>query len=62
HISIQASEVESETPQKYMQRKKQERQQKAIDCILNDPNVNELIDKFDASVIMESITPSNASE
>lgn len=62
HVSIEAGQVETETPQKYQQRKKQERQQQAIDCILNDPNVNQLIDKFDAEVIMESITPINMGE
>ncbi|MGI9293977.1 MAG: DNA polymerase III subunit gamma/tau [Pseudomonadales bacterium] len=61
-VSIEADEVETESPYKYGQRIKQERQQHAVDCILNDPNVNELIDKFDASVIMESITPNDASE
>lgn len=60
-VSIEAGQVETETPQKYGQRKKQERQQQAVACILNDPNVNEMIDKFDASVIMESITPNDAS-
>ncbi len=61
-VSIEPGAIETETPQKYMLRKKQERQQQAVDCILNDPHVNALIDKFDASVIMESITPNSANE
>lgn len=61
-VDIEPGQIDAETPQQHVQRKKQERQQQAVDCILNDPHVNELIDKFDASVIMESITPNDANE
>lgn len=61
-VCLEPGETDMETPQQLMLRKQRERQQQAVDCILNDPNVNQLIDKFDASVIMESITPNNASE
>lgn len=56
-VEMSVGQVAIETPAKFQQRKKEERQQKAIAAIQHDPNINLLIEKFGAKVRWDSVEP-----
>lgn len=56
-VDISIDTVSEETPARYQQRKREERQQQAIDVIRQDPNISLLIEKFDGTVHWESVEP-----
>ncbi len=56
-VSLQSGEVSSETPYLRAQREKRERQQAAIDSIMGDETINDLLQTFGGQVDQSSIRP-----
>lgn len=56
-VHLEPGQVDQETPYLREQRLQRERQQSAVDSIMSDPNVNALLETFDAQVDPESISP-----
>lgn len=56
-VSLQSGEVSSETPYLQAQREKRERQQAAIDSIMGDETINDLLQTFGGQVDQSSIRP-----
>ena len=54
-LKLNVAEFDEKTPQQLNQQKKDENLQKAENSIMNDPNIKELIDTLDASIIPGSI-------
>lgn len=54
-ITIQLSEPDVETPVQSIEREKSDRQQRAEQAIKSDPDVQDLIDQFDATLVEDSI-------
>lgn len=56
-IRIQMSEPGAETPVQSIEREKSDRQKQAEQAIKSDPDVQDLIDQFDATLVEDSIRP-----
>lgn len=56
-VSLQSGQVNSETPYLRAQREKRERQQAAIDSIMGDETINDLLQTFGGQVDQSSIRP-----
>jgi len=56
-VSIEATQVETETPAARSGRQQQERQSDAENSIVNDDNVKNIMDAFNAHVDIESVQP-----
>jgi len=56
-VSIEATQVETETPAARSGRQQQERQAEAESSIVNDDNVKNIMDAFNAHVDIESVQP-----
>ena len=54
-LKLNVGQLNEKTPQQLNQQKKDENLQKAENSIMNDPNIKELIDTLDASIIPGSI-------
>ncbi len=54
-LKLSIGELDQKTPQQLAQQKRDEDLQKAENSIMNDPNIKELIDTLDASIIPGSI-------
>jgi DNA polymerase-3 subunit gamma/tau len=61
-VKIEKTEVEAETPAARNGRKSQERQTEAENSILNDDNVKNLMESFNAHVDIETIQPIDSNE
>ena len=56
-LNFTEGELSEETPAHMQQRAAEDRQQLAVDAILNDPHVQRIRDTFDAEVMTDSIRP-----
>ena len=54
-LKIVVGQSDAETPAEIRERRETERQQAAHRAIENDPNVQEIINRFDATIIPDSI-------
>ena len=54
-----SSETRSETPVENQERHEKEAKEKALQMLMNDQNVQEIIDQFEATVVQDSIQPAD---
>ncbi len=59
-IQVQVETPGTETPAVERTRRTAERQQAAVERIRNDPNVRAIIDRFDATIVEDSIKPAES--